>query len=278
MGFTCLPYLLATGGAVTDTAMVAVTDPEFSNRSSHFIFTEQYKLKCHLFMGANGTRCNIDVPTWNAISKQNVWPIALSSANVLSPPRVSWLADVNPLIPVNEEYIPRATDTASENAVYVMWPFTPGHDRNIPGNKAIITVRATASITQVANGWSTAASLTFESNLRGGIYSIIGAEVVGAASLLFRLIFPRSRLYRGRRLRPGWLCQQAIGDLPDTRFLIDPYYFGEWGRFHTFEPPQIEVYTAAASSTVTHEIRLYLAFLGESGQEQLDPWVSQGWT
>lgn len=277
MGWTVLPYLLATGGSVTDTDMTAVADTEFTRRNNHFIFTEQYKLGAAVGMGANATRFNVSSPIWNAIGKFNIWPVMISSANILSPPRISWFYPNMPMLPVNEEVQVLATDTASENAMAFIFPFTPGHGRNLPANQLLIPVRATASVTQVANGWSAPVVLTMEQSLRGGVYSLVGAECVAAASALFRLIFPRSRFYNGRKLRPGWLCQQAIGDLPEARMHIDPFYLGEWGRFHTFELPQVELYGAAATATITAELRLWLAYLGQDMMSNLDGWVGQGW-
>jgi hypothetical protein len=272
--FTVLPYLLATGGSVVDTDMSAVADAVFTTRNSHYIFTEQYNLMAQVAMGATFTRANVQVPTWNAIGRFNVWPGMLSSANILSPPRVAWMDHAVTPIPMNEEYTVKMTDGASENAMYFLWPATPGHTRNIPAGQLAIPVRATSTITQVANGWAGPGTLSMEQSLRGGVYSIVGAECVGAASALFRLIFPRSRNYKGRYLRPGWLCQQAIGDLPEQRLHINPYYLGEWGRFHTFEQPQLEVYGAAATSSVTFELRLWLIYLGQDEATYLDGWVA----
>lgn len=276
MGFTVLPYTLATGGSVTDQDMSAVTDPEFSQRNSHYIFTEQYMLLGALYMGANATRANIQVPTWNAIGRFNIWPVNLTSANNLSPPRIMWLKDAPPMIPVNEEYTVKATDTASENCAVLNWLFTPGWTRNLPAADITIPVRCTSTITQVSAGWSALGTLTFEQSLRGGVYSVIGAQVQGSGTIAFRLVFPRARYYHGRKLRPGFLCSQAIGDLPELYWYDQPFAFGEWGRFHTFEPPQMEVFSFGTSSTA-HEIRLWLRYLGQGGTDALDSWVSQGW-
>lgn len=272
-----LPYLLATGGAVTDTGMNAVTDPEFSQRNNHFIFTEDYRLLAAVAMGANITRANFSMPSWNAWGLNNIWPVMLSSANILSPPRVAWFPGAMPMVPQNEEMAVNVTDSASENAQVFIVLTNPSFSKNLPPGQPTLCIRATSTITQVAGGWSAAGALTFQQNLRGGVYSLIGAEVQGSGTAAFRFIFPRSRFYQGRRIRPGWLAQQAIGDLPEPRLQIDPYYFGEWGRFHTFEPPQMEIYSIAGSSSTAHEIRLYLTYIGQSESQYLDSWVAQGW-
>lgn len=275
MSWTVLPYLLATGGAVVDTDMSAVADAEFSRRNNHYILTEDYNLGAAVAMGATITRARLNVPTFNAITLFNIWPVMLSSAKVLSPPRVAWLWPNPPRLPQNEELAIAVTDGASENAMAFLFPFTPGHTRNVPPNVALIPARFTAAVTQAANAWSAPVVLSMEQSLRGGTYSIVGCEVVCVNSALFRLIFPRSRLYKGRRLRPGFLCTDVIGDQPDLRMHLDPMYMGEWGRFHSFELPQIEVYGAAAAAGVTVEGRVWLAYLGES-ESPLDQWVSMG--
>lgn len=277
MGHTLLPYTLATGGSVTDADMSAVSDQEFSQRNSHYIFTEDYRLQAAVAMGANATRFNIQVPTWNAVGRFNLWPLMASSANILSPPRVQWFDGALPVVPQNEEFTVKATDGTSENCAVFTILTTPGLSRNVPGNQLIIPVRITCTITQVAAAWAGPGTLTFEQSLRGGVYSVIGGECQGSGTAAWRLIFPRSRFYMGRRLRPGWLAQQAIGDLPDNRFQINPYYLGEWGRFHTFEPPQLEIFSIAGTSSTAHEIRLYLAYLGQDEGSLLDAWVAQGW-
>jgi hypothetical protein len=69
--------------------------------------------------------------------------------------------------------------------------------------------------------------------------------VQSANSRAFRLFFPRAKEYFGRIMRPGMLVSAAFGNMvyPDIAFTL-----GEWGRFHTFEPPQIEEYADAAGA------------------------------
>lgn len=277
MGWTVLPYTIATGGAVTDLDMTAVADAEFAPRNNHIIFTEPYDCAALVAMGATASRFNVQIPQWNAIGRFNVWPIMISSAKILSPPRVMWHFPNGPHFPQKEEITIKVTAGAAENDCAMLFPITPGHSRNLPAGEQTIPIRATAAITQVAAGWSAPVALTMEQSLRGGVYSIVGAECVCVNSAAFRLIFPSSRFYKGRRLRPGWLCQDVIGDLPDTRFHIDPYYLGEWGRFHSFELPQIEVFGIAAAAGVTVELRLWLKYLGSDDDSLLRSWASQGW-
>ena len=189
MGFAVLPYTFATGGSVTDADVAAVADPDFSTRNSHFIFTEQFRLAAAAVFAPNVSRVNVQVPTWNAIGRFNVWPLN-KSANVPSPPQICWLRQQMPSIPTNEEVTIKATDTASEQLTVFLWIVTNDWTANLPSGKLMIPIRVTASPTLVTNGWSALNALTFEQSLRGGTYAVCGAQFVGSGLLLVRIIFP----------------------------------------------------------------------------------------
>lgn len=262
MGFGMLAYNVATGGSVTDFDMTAYTDSDFSQRNNHYIFTENYRLMAHGAFGANLTRLNVSVPQWNALSKFNLWPLT-KSADIPSSPLLQWFPGAMPVIPQNEEYAVKVTDSASETPYYFMWIVTDNWNMNLPAYKLIIPVRVTASITIVANAWSLLGALTFEQSLRGGTYAVVGAQFQGTHMMAFRLVFPKYQLaYGKRKLRPGALAQNAIGDEPEQASYMNPYLFGEWGRFFTFEQPQLEILGNTAGAT-TIEGRLWLAYLGE---------------
>ena len=264
MGFALLAYSDTTGGSVTDHDMVAAVDSDFSQRNSHYIFTEKYRLMAACYLGASVTRVNVQVPTWNAISRFNLWPLN-KSADVPSPPQVCWFRDMMPDIPTNEEFTVKNTSAASEVDDLFLWLATTDWSANIPPGKLVIPVRVTATITIVAHAWSALGALTFEQSLRGGTYAVVGAEFQGTHMTAFRVVFPKYKLYGGRKLRPGWIAQNAVGDLEEASMQINPYRLGEWGRFFTFEPPQLEIWGNTAGST-TIEGRLWLVFLGEQDQ------------
>lgn len=262
MGFALLGYQVATGGSVTDLDMTAIVDSDFSQRNSHYIFTEHYRLLAHAAFGANLTRLNVQVPTWNAIGRFNLWPFN-KSADIPSPPQIGWLRQAMPDIPINEEYTVKVTDSASETPDYFMWLATQDWSANLPAYKLLIPVRVTATVTIVAHAWSALGALTFEQSLRGGTYAVCGAQFQGTHMTAFRLVFPKYRLYNGRKLRPGSLAQNAIGDLEESAIYNNPFVWGEWGRFFTFEQPQLEITGNTAGST-TIEGRLWLAYLGDT--------------
>lgn len=264
MGFSLLNYTALTAGASVDLDMTALTDQDFSIRNGHYIFTEQYQLLAHSLHGVTVTRGNVQVPHWNAIGRLNIWPVNRLLL-IPSPPQVAWLRQAPPWIPQNEEYTVKVTTTgAAEQDTYMMWVATNAFNANIPANQLIIPVRFTAAPTLVANAWSAAVALTMEQSLRGGTYAVVGAQVQCPSGLAFRLIFPKYKLaYGNRKLRPGWITQQSLGDLEEATMQINPFVFGEWGRFFTFEQPQIE-FNGSTAGAQTAEGRLWLAYLGES--------------
>lgn len=264
MGFHILAYSEATGGAVTDSDMTAVTDTEFSQRNSHYIFTEDYKLIGASIFGATITRANIQTSTLNAVTRHNIWPVnrAITTA---SPAQIDlWTYAPIPM-PKNEELSIKVTDTASETDYAFLWLGTSDWNRNVPAGMAPIPVfecRVTVTPTSVAGAWTNSGTLTFEQNLRGGVYAVVGASCFRANGLAFRMVFPRNKLYHGRRLRPGTLINNALGDLMIPQTEYGPLFWGEWGRFSTFEPPTIDIFCSDAAATAC-EFRLWLVRISD---------------
>ena len=266
MGFALLAYQGLPGVNAASFDLTAVADPDFSQRNGHYIFTEKYKIITLFHCEASAIRANLSAPTWNAIGKANIWPVTVS-ANIPSPgpPRVDERFDYPMPVPLNEEIqfqVSNNLGAATEQAWGLMQIATPDWTSNLPQGQMPILVRCTATFNPGTLTWSGPQVLAFEQSLRGGVYAVIGAECQAASVIAFRLIFPRYKLYQGRKLRPGWLCQQAIGDLIYPQQVDGPMAWGEWGRFHTFEPVQLESIMTTGSST-THELRLWLVFLGE---------------
>lgn len=266
MGFCLLAYQGTPGVNAASFDLTAVTDPDFSTRNGHFLFTEQYRLLAAAHLEANALRANFSCPTWNALGKPNIWPVNNSATPPSpGPPKIDSRAYAMPPVPLREEFQFQVTNnlgTGTEQAYGFVWLVTTDWNRNLPAGQMPIMVRCTAGYTPPALAWSGPQNLTFEQSLRGGVYAVVGAEVLSSGTQAFRLIFPRYRLYQGRKLRPGWLCQQAVGDELWPLSFIGPQYFGEWGRFHSEEPLMIET-LQTASSAITPDIRLWLQFVGE---------------
>lgn len=265
MGFQTLVYNASAAAAgATNTDFTAATDPDFSQRNGHYIFTESYRLLSSAVIGANVTRGRYQVPTWNAIGEFVLFN-ANRSLQVPSNPQYDWWIGRQPAIPQNEEFQVQVSNnlgaaTEIENVVLTL--ITDDWSANVPPGRLIIPIRASFTVTPTLNAWSGPQILTFSQSLRGGVYAVVGGTVQGTNAIAWRIIFPRFRLYHGRKLRPGSLIQTAVGDVVGNQF--DPWImqYGEWGRFHTFEPPTIEVFGTVAGS-ITYQAFLWCVYLGE---------------
>lgn len=238
-----------------------VDDTVLQRRNSNLILSEPYNLLAAYAIGVDMTRARFNNVALTTRGVPHLWPIT-RSATVVSRPRITDLRDMPLKLPVNEEIIMEVSQDGpamgtSQSSV-VAWVGKPDFKRNIPRGH-MFRVRATVVITAGAeNAFTALATPVMERDLFGGVYSVVGAHLVAANGIAFRMFFPRQPCIEGRQHRPGGLVQNAIGDHP---WEAQDMGFGEWGRFHTFEPPQVQVLSDAAGGT--YELRLNVVFLGE---------------
>lgn len=248
--------------AAVNQDIAAAIDGEFTVRNEHLIFTEPINLIGIKAMGVGMSNPRFNVPTLNAIARPMIFPFDVS-ATVPSPQTLIDLRDYPMPMPMNEDIAIESsnTDAAAQQASFFLGLSPPGWNRNLPRGLARLTVRATAAVTDVAFAWSTEGNLTFIENLKGGWYSVVGCYVIEPDLQAFRIVFPNGNIYNQRRMRPGGIGIEALGDLPATLFNSDT---GEWGRFHSFEPPRLQLFSGVAGAS-TQEVLLDLIFLGEAG-------------
>jgi hypothetical protein len=267
-GFHLLTYSLTTAAATTLGDLQAVSDPIFTQRNGHFTFTDPLKLLAAQASSAAPIEALIKSPTWNAQTLFNVDPLTAGVAQP-NPPIVMFLNDYLPVIPQDEEVQVQMTDaTATANTLTGgLWVATPDWSMNVPkgiGPLAVFPARFSFTATLAANVWSGLGPIVFEQALRAGWYAVVGAKIYATAALYFRVQFPRSTLYNGRALRPGDCTSSAIGAQAWYTNLYVTSPFGVWGKFHTFELPQVEMYATAAAASNTYNGRLMLVKLSES--------------
>lgn len=242
---------VATGGAVTLLDVPAVTDSQFSIRNGHFIFSEDYNLLAAAAFGPGISALQSNTPHVNYINPAQLYPTMLSATVPANPQPVD-LRSYPLALPMNEEVAWQVSDANSEQVKLFTWIGTPGWNTQLPKGIQRQTVLLTASVATAAYGWSADTNLTQATQLRGGVYAVVGAQCVAAATLAFRINFPRRPLYRGRKTLPGDLATQTYGNAP-LRFGTP--WLGLWGFFDTFELPLLEVF-ANAAATVTHTLYL----------------------
>lgn len=255
-------------GAVAND-LIANVDAEFSQRNSHYLFSEQYQLLGISLFGNNTVEGNILCPTWNAVTKFNVNPLNASSI-ALSPPRMDFWTHYPPPFPMNEEIQLQAqTNAASDSfpltAVLLIGPqgqWSPKLPTGMPPVPCF-EMRASCTPTLNSNAYSTLVPLAFEQSLRGGSYAVVGMEMVGTGLLAGRLVFPQAPIINKRRMRPGCIASNAFGDQTLAVGTIGPFWLGEYGRFSTAELPQFEA-LGLGTGTPTVSVLLRLVWLSES--------------
>src|SRR5262245_35173909 len=257
-----LAYQGALGAGAADEALSRVVDGEFTSRgTTDFIFTEPYQMVLAYYQAVTATRARLNMPTINGIGRHQLWPVEVS-ATIPDRPGHQDFRDYPVPLAEHEQLIVEGSNGAAgaDQANCFLWVAPPSWSRNLPRGIRRLTVRATAAATGVANAWSGDAALTFADNIKGGWYSCVGMQIFDAGVLGARLNFRNGNVVNGRKLLPGTLGTEATANTPAPIFMGG---LGVWGRFHSFEPPTLQVLATGAGATTT-EVRLDLVFHGES--------------
>ena len=245
----------------TNNAADMVPDGVLTRRNNRLISTDPLDLIGAAAMGSGILRARFNNIGLITRGIPHIWPV-IRSATV--PDRPGWmdLRQAPVALPVNEEIVVEITDNAvaaADNWV-LLWLAGPGYSRNQQRGAERLTVRATATGSGGSETtWGNLVDLTFERDLIGGVWSVRGVECVAPNCVAFRFRFPRQPETFGRQWRPGGLVTNATGNVSQDG-LFDG--FGEWGRFNTYEPPQVQFLGDAAG--VSAELFLHLEFLGQA--------------
>ncbi len=106
----------------------------------------------------------------------------------------------------------------------------------------VLTVRATASTTLVADTWTNGA-LTLDDRLEVGNWSIVGMRAEAAGLLAARAVI------QGQGPRPGVVGNDDPADVMPNMFRNGK--IGEWGTFVHDEPPTIDFLSVSADTAET---------------------------
>lgn len=247
-------------GSVTNSDITAVQDDVLVTRNSHLILTEEFNLLAIHASGSLLSALRWGNAALTQLGSNHIWPLDVS-ATIPDLPQLMDFRDVPMRLPKNEELTLEATTTAigpsDVNAVLLLG--TPAWNMGYPGHLDRLVCRATCvSVAGAESAWNALANITQERDLLNGVYSVVGCSVVGPAAIAFRMRFPDQPAIRGKQLRPGGLVQNATNLRPNPLFWGG---LGEWGRFHTFSPPQFQFMDDTAGGT--YEIRMSLLYLGK---------------
>lgn len=130
------------------------------------------------------------------------------------------------------------TNPAGAELHYGLCWLSDGSIQEVSGTS--FSVRATMSVTAVANAWVNGA-LTFSQDLPVGMYDVVGLSVRCAGGVAARLNF------KGGAWRPGVPAGVAIDDKISEQFRHGR--MGVLGSFHTNTPPSVEILAAAGAVT-----------------------------
>lgn len=259
-------HLVAYGASLAagpNLDMAASNDGILGTRNSHLICTEPFDLIAAYGIGALITRVRFNNAQLTQKFIPHVWPLDVS-ATVPDIPAVMDLRTRPLRMPINEEIILEASNSGAgpTQTNTFLWMAPPGFSpSNIPSGELVGHIRGTVVIAAGAeNAWGTPVNVSWERDPLNGVYAVLACEIVAADALAFRIVFPDMVTSRGKQYRPGGLIQQTAS--------LDPWLpqrganggLGEWGRFHTFTPPQIQLYGDAAGGT--YEVRMLLMYLG----------------
>lgn len=245
-------------------ALTAVADPDITIQNSQFIFTGPFRLLGELLGGANSKFGRYNVAQWNGRGRPNIFavnPSLVPTAPIFTSKYLS-----QPLmLPQNQQIQALATQGGAANAVawLLWWIATQDWTMNEPPGQYDLIGHATCAVTNVLGTWVENNAITFDQLPLGGVYLVLGCNVIGANGIAFRLNFPRTRMYQGRRLRPGGVVLNGFGQLPALFSHNEWGGLGVMGAFHTFELPTLGILGSAAGAQ-TYDVFLKLRFLGEN--------------
>lgn len=247
----------------TENALTAAADPDITQQNGNYIFTGPYNLLADAMVGASVEFGRYNVALWNGWGRPNL-VAANRGLNPTSPMLWNRYGGQQLQLPQNQQIQVLVTNNlgASTEIENVLWQIsTPDWSMNLPPGLYDFVGHATATITPTLNAWNENNAIVFDQLPLGGVYAVIGAICVGNNAVAWRLNFPRSRMYMGRKLRPGGAVLNAFGNTPDVFAQDFLQHWGVLGAFHTFELPSLGVFGTAASSTTFHMF-LKLRFLG----------------
>lgn len=232
-----LAFSSAPGNVSTYTQVNAVADQLYTRQNNEYQVPVRSWIPWYAGGCANGTAMRLFTPSLRLRGNPQVVP--LGTATFLSSyPQYVDMSE-NPLQLVEEEnlrveVIHPSSDSDIARCFVAVAQRRPTKNINYPAPR---WVRATTSVTAVAEGWSSLGALVFDDVLEGGSYAVYGMNVVQSTVLASRLVF------QNQHERPGCLGCASVNDIPMP--LHSMMELGLLGVFDTYSPPQLECFASA---------------------------------
>jgi hypothetical protein len=171
---------------------------------------------------------NQDIPYFSNSAANQPWNLA--SAHPYDPRPIE----------TNEslQFLVNTDDAAAQDHFGMVWV---GDGPMQPIDGPVITVRATATIQQVAGVW-VAGDITFTQKLPVTDYQVVGMALQSASGVAGRLVLP------GSVWRPGVVNNSSLSG--DHVFAIRRGQWGVLGEFNINQPPKLEMLGGVAAAQV----------------------------
>lgn len=240
---TCA-FFKSSAGTLTLEDTPAVQDQTLAiSASNHFLLPQDAKLKAIYAKGTTLTNARFNTPHLRMVSIPTIDPIdALAVSTSSSPPRLEVFPDGSePVINAIDEFeIDMTTGVGASSNKAIAWLLF-GNKSPVPVGP-VYTLKATATITQVAGSWVNG-NFTLDQGLPDGLYTVIGLDAFGAGLVAARLVFPN------QWYRPGTLARNLVTDLPAPDFRAGR--LGALGQFRQTAIPTLDVFADGAGAAQT---------------------------
>jgi len=219
----------------------AITDDVMSINSGRFLTQGGYSAYWAFGNSANLERSRIAMPSFNPIAYPWFRFINRPAVGVPQPNVTSYLRQ--PLRLPDKEYLAAQALQSGAGAEQVTLVLGIGQRLvpNVPGD--VFTIRGTSTTAATANAW-TSITTTWENDLEGGFYQVVGLRHSSANAHAARLIGQ----YQVER--PGSVSVRANSWRQDPIF--EPGVLGEYLKFESDSFPSVQVLCGAADNA--HDI------------------------
>jgi len=222
------------------------------------VSTQLSKLHSAFAVATNMENLRLQAPSLLPLPYPTFAPNNIGSA-FENPPKAWDFARTPKALRPTEEFDVYASQTSGGAQIVTAFvQFTDGQPMPIPtiasgpsvnGNGQYFVAHATAATTLTANAWSQVTPV-LDQALPAGQYALVGARVMSAHALAFRMLPIVAPLWR-----PGGIAVQTADqlDMPGQRFVNAlSGWLGHWGVWLTFYQntvPNVHIFSTAADTT-----------------------------
>lgn len=236
----------STAAAQTDTDMAWPTDQTLTfDQSGRPIMPNDYELIWAYGLGLTVTRMRLLMPWFLPYGRPVIRPIEGAANPSGRPQFAEYFRRPLKIKAAQPIRIQRTNTTAVAEQDYTVLTVGDGQFNAPPGD--VYTLRFTTTFTPTVNAWTASGKISPDDTLTPGIYSIVGIDQGAAGGVASRLIFPGAPLQgQPPQIRPGIIVPTTLTS-QGNRYMRWGR-LGEYGRFNSLAPPQLETYWNAATA------------------------------